>query len=140
MKMPKDFSKRMTGLAEEIPSQVIEALLKTLLPRQPVRTREAQPIPAGMMPDAQPRGFRSDHTGLGKPKRTRLPKRVIMAKRYELTSKGMSKFRRVASDDHFVEIAKHEGDTVQHAILMADNVQYADITYAERVGLIRFID
>lgn len=42
MEMPKDFGKRMTALAEGIPSQPLEALIKKMLPRREVQVRRPE--------------------------------------------------------------------------------------------------
>src|SRR5688500_16770495 len=62
MEVHKDFSKRMTALAEGIPREVIGALIRKLLPKEPVSVR----APEGGWKSAdattgepQPRGFRS---------------------------------------------------------------------------------
>jgi hypothetical protein len=114
MEVQKDFGKRMTALAEGVPREVLANLLARLMPREAVRTRAPERAP--MLRDyqqqptteAQPRGFAPT-----KEVKRRLPKRLVMLKTIEITSKGHAKLRGLPTGDQLHTIANMEGYTVR---------------------------
>ena len=133
MKMHKDFSKRMTALAEGIPREVVANLLERLMPRAPVSTRMAlRPTEAPPTATAQPSAFRTEG------KKRRMPKSTVMRRAIMLTGKGRSRLRNLRADDQLHRIA--EGPTVRAVLNSNADIAYSDVTYAERVGYILFVE
>lgn len=76
MEIRKDFAERMAALAHELPKQAVGHLLKAILPRRPVATRAANPVPSGSLKTRMP-SMEASASGLPSP--IRMPGRAPKA-------------------------------------------------------------